>query len=161
MSNSLRSLRSRSSLPNHLPSNVRRFCIENQEGPPIRTIRRPFDFHASFRLKFRLPNSRDSGLRPVSIWTRAKCEWNHQKRRGDRQHESKTQRVRLRRNHSHQPRNQRTPDPCRTEKQRRQPRRVVLENCGQPGDRKSTRLNSSHSSISYAVFCLKKKKKTQ
>src|SRR6267143_6695023 len=29
-----------------------------------------------------------------------------------------------------------------------------------PEDRKSTRLNSSHSSISYAVFCLKKKKKT-
>src|SRR5689334_24383732 len=28
-------------------------------------------------------------------------------------------------------------------------------------DRKSTRLNSSHSSISYAVFCLKKKKKTE
>src|SRR5690242_21580412 len=27
------------------------------------------------------------------------------------------------------------------------------------GDRKSTRLNSSHMSISYAVFCLKKKKK--
>src|SRR6266480_5073961 len=27
------------------------------------------------------------------------------------------------------------------------------------GDRKSTRLNSSHRSISYAVFCLKKKKK--
>src|SRR5574337_1662855 len=27
-------------------------------------------------------------------------------------------------------------------------------------DRKSTRLNSSHHSISYAVFCLKKKKKT-
>src|SRR5438309_8522204 len=27
-------------------------------------------------------------------------------------------------------------------------------------DRKSTRLNSSHSSISYAVFCLKKKKNT-
>src|SRR5438477_7912540 len=27
-----------------------------------------------------------------------------------------------------------------------------------PGDRKSTRLNSSHMSISYAVFCLKKKK---
>src|SRR5438477_8352190 len=26
-----------------------------------------------------------------------------------------------------------------------------------PGDRKSTRLNSSHMSISYAVFCLKKK----
>src|SRR2546430_13694550 len=28
-------------------------------------------------------------------------------------------------------------------------------------DRKSTRLNSSHSQISYAVFCLKKKKKLQ
>src|SRR5690242_21583107 len=28
------------------------------------------------------------------------------------------------------------------------------------GDRKSTRLNSSHMSISYAVFCLKKKKNT-
>src|SRR2546427_11859647 len=28
-------------------------------------------------------------------------------------------------------------------------------------DRKSTRLNSSHSQISYAVFCLKKKKKTE
>src|SRR2546430_13692219 len=27
-----------------------------------------------------------------------------------------------------------------------------------PQDRKSTRLNSSHSQISYAVFCLKKKK---
>src|SRR2546427_1338607 len=38
-------------------------------------------------------------------------------------------------------------------------RRLVLE--GGPGperDRKSTRLNSSHSQISYAVFCLKKKK---
>src|SRR2546430_13181349 len=35
--------------------------------------------------------------------------------------------------------------------------------CGVPGrprDRKSTRLNSSHSQISYAVFCLKKKKQT-
>src|SRR5688572_31778237 len=29
-----------------------------------------------------------------------------------------------------------------------------------PLDRKSTRLNSSHSQISYAVFCLKKKKKS-
>src|SRR3712207_8241770 len=29
-----------------------------------------------------------------------------------------------------------------------------------PRDRKSTRLNSSHANISYAVFCLKKKKKT-
>src|SRR3712207_7820172 len=29
------------------------------------------------------------------------------------------------------------------------------------GDRKSTRLNSSHANISYAVFCLKKKKQTR
>src|SRR3712207_7996475 len=29
---------------------------------------------------------------------------------------------------------------------------------GEPLDRKSTRLNSSHANISYAVFCLKKKK---
>src|SRR3712207_9008805 len=29
---------------------------------------------------------------------------------------------------------------------------------GPGGDRKSTRLNSSHANISYAVFCLKKKK---
>src|SRR3712207_7337890 len=32
---------------------------------------------------------------------------------------------------------------------------------GGVGDRKSTRLNSSHANISYAVFCLKKKKKYQ
>src|SRR5258707_8345511 len=30
---------------------------------------------------------------------------------------------------------------------------------GRQADRKSTRLNSSHANISYAVFCLKKKKK--
>src|SRR5205085_2695353 len=36
----------------------------------------------------------------------------------------------------------------------------VAERIGRErGDRKSTRLNSSHSQISYAVFCLKKKKK--
>src|SRR5256886_4040985 len=35
-----------------------------------------------------------------------------------------------------------------------------LDGTSIPGDRKSTRLNSSHSQISYAVFCLKKKKKT-
>src|SRR2546422_7413369 len=38
------------------------------------------------------------------------------------------------------------------------PRAMKIEQ--RPGDRKSTRLNSSHGYISYAVFCLKKKKKT-
>src|SRR2546430_9866896 len=33
--------------------------------------------------------------------------------------------------------------------------------CSTMRDRKSTRLNSSHSQISYAVFCLKKKKKSR
>src|SRR2546430_3980949 len=39
--------------------------------------------------------------------------------------------------------------------------RVVarIPDSGKKLDRKSTRLNSSHSQISYAVFCLKKKKK--
>src|SRR5690348_17987754 len=38
--------------------------------------------------------------------------------------------------------------------------KLLSEEKKQPGtiDRKSTRLNSSHPSISYAVFCLKKKK---
>src|SRR6201987_6359842 len=35
---------------------------------------------------------------------------------------------------------------------------VEERNSGDGGDRKSTRLNSSHQIISYAVFCLKKKK---
>src|SRR5688572_31228116 len=38
---------------------------------------------------------------------------------------------------------------------------VALGAAGFLLDRKSTRLNSSHSQISYAVFCLKKKKKTK
>src|SRR5687768_18291842 len=41
----------------------------------------------------------------------------------------------------------------------RQRHRVLDRNL--PGDRKSTRLNSSHGYISYAVFCLKKKKKNK
>src|SRR3712207_8906501 len=49
---------------------------------------------------------------------------------------------------------------------RRLPFRVGPDGVGRPGafdqvldlDRKSTRLNSSHANISYAVFCLKKKK---
>src|SRR2546430_6965780 len=40
-----------------------------------------------------------------------------------------------------------------------QGRRGPDRSVGGAGDRKSTRLNSSHSQISYAVFCLKKKKK--
>src|SRR2546427_3440461 len=51
----------------------------------------------------------------------------------------------------------RRPPPREVERGTRGPAR-----CGDPGagprDRKSTRLNSSHSQISYAVFCLKKKK---
>src|SRR3712207_7807472 len=56
--------------------------------------------------------------------------------------------------------------------ERREARREDLPGLRQPGlrlprqeedprgpDRKSTRLNSSHANISYAVFCLKKKKK--
>src|SRR2546430_12329042 len=37
---------------------------------------------------------------------------------------------------------------------------VLAHGTRRDGDRKSTRLNSSHSQISYAVFCLKKKKIT-
>src|SRR3712207_7739717 len=36
----------------------------------------------------------------------------------------------------------------------------LLERCRKLGDRKSTRLNSSHANISYAVFCLKKKQQS-
>src|SRR5437867_6455964 len=42
--------------------------------------------------------------------------------------------------------------------QRHEPAQPVPERVGvHPQDRKSTRLNSSHRTISYAVFCLKKK----
>src|SRR5262245_64276236 len=48
----------------------------------------------------------------------------------------------------------------------RQPAAVGTGSCPMPTrlarrDRKSTRLNSSHLGISYAVFCLKKKKKNE
>src|SRR5256885_11078635 len=39
-------------------------------------------------------------------------------------------------------------------------RRGLAADIGRAGDRKSTRLNSSHLVISYAVFCLKKKNNT-
>src|SRR2546427_1370034 len=42
----------------------------------------------------------------------------------------------------------------------REERLELAVELGGQGDRKSTRLNSSHSQISYAVFCLKKKKRT-
>src|SRR2546422_5786038 len=45
--------------------------------------------------------------------------------------------------------------PCSTSTTRQPIRRTTISR-----DRKSTRLNSSHGYISYAVFCLKKKKKT-
>src|SRR5205809_5323678 len=49
-------------------------------------------------------------------------------------------------------------------RQQRKQRRVKKNSCScarEFVDRKSTRLNSSHGYISYAVFCLKKKKKTR
>src|SRR5688572_31864663 len=39
--------------------------------------------------------------------------------------------------------------------------RKIPSQTSRTADRKSTRLNSSHSQISYAVFCLKKKKKNK
>src|SRR3989442_10633056 len=58
-------------------------------------------------------------------------------------------------------------DVCSSDLEELVPRQREAEESGreQPRrrerDRKSTRLNSSHVRISYAVFCLKKKKKTQ
>src|SRR5438132_12748388 len=59
---------------------------------------------------------------------------------------------------------QRAPLPCQRrppDGQSRTPAPVLLltSTGRQEQDRKSTRLNSSHTVISYAVFCLKKKKK--
>src|SRR2546422_1088874 len=48
-------------------------------------------------------------------------------------------------------------EPCRREARDDGPEQAVL--LLEERDRKSTRLNSSHGYISYAVFCLKKKKK--
>src|SRR2546422_9669382 len=51
-------------------------------------------------------------------------------------------------------------DPRRRLDQRRRRRHPAgARSCASRIDRKSTRLNSSHGYISYAVFCLKKKKK--
>src|SRR3712207_8054822 len=40
------------------------------------------------------------------------------------------------------------------------PARFTIRTDAEAADRKSTRLNSSHANISYAVFCLKKKQET-
>src|SRR5207302_7009710 len=53
----------------------------------------------------------------------------------------------------------RSPSPPPAQRQRRGPL-AAREDRRSSTDRKSTRLNSSHVKISYAVFCLKKKKKT-
>src|SRR5688572_32500108 len=47
---------------------------------------------------------------------------------------------------------------ARLERPHRPAREHAAQRARAPQDRKSTRLNSSHSQISYAVFCLKKKK---
>src|SRR5690554_7300236 len=49
--------------------------------------------------------------------------------------------------------------PCRVPRPRAARSPVPCPDRRRSGDRKSTRLNSSHVRISYAVFCLKKKKK--
>src|SRR2546422_1322482 len=53
-----------------------------------------------------------------------------------------------------------TDGPATDDEEARRVLRIVLDARPQEGDRKSTRLNSSHGYISYAVFCLKKKKKS-
>src|SRR2546422_8471185 len=50
-------------------------------------------------------------------------------------------------------------DDCATTRISRSRQRCVARAAVRTRDRKSTRLNSSHGYISYAVFCLKKKKK--
>src|SRR2546430_7905070 len=58
----------------------------------------------------------------------------------------------------------RSPGPVRGRRGGRTVQRAVRAAAGGVApaqDRKSTRLNSSHSQISYAVFCLKKKKSTR
>src|SRR5688572_31255290 len=56
------------------------------------------------------------------------------------------------------PREQLTPADRERIKRHRDELLALVDYTGR-ADRKSTRLNSSHSQISYAVFCLKKKKK--
>src|SRR2546422_4829295 len=67
--------------------------------------------------------------------------------RGDRRIAREQMHDRVREDHEDQPRNAEE--------------HHVVEGCAPDRDRKSTRLNSSHGYISYAVFCLKKKKKKE
>src|SRR5258707_10833986 len=53
------------------------------------------------------------------------------------------------------------PERCLPRGSRQAGRRPWLQEDVHHGDRKSTRLNSSHANISYAVFCLKKKEHTE
>src|SRR2546422_1148670 len=61
------------------------------------------------------------------------------------------------RSRSQAARNRSSAKPCTSASTSPRPRQNVVRTSS--GDRKSTRLNSSHGYISYAVFCLKKKKK--
>src|SRR5437879_11666862 len=54
-----------------------------------------------------------------------------------------------------------SPGSPRRPTRRRQPAPTGSSRAGRSRDRKSTRLNSSHRCISYAVFCLKKKNKQE
>src|SRR3712207_8735315 len=72
--------------------------------------------------------------------------------------EAPHRRVLVHRRHHHAVLQRRVADPQGREQQRRR-RRWRRRVCHAASlDRKSTRLNSSHANISYAVFCLKKKK---
>src|SRR3712207_7877168 len=62
----------------------------------------------------------------------------------DRQHEARRKLLQL---------------PARVHEGRRVGHKLTAEHHLEEPDRKSTRLNSSHANISYAVFCLKKKNK--
>src|SRR3712207_7894390 len=71
--------------------------------------------------------------------------------------------LRRRRVGEHVPHRARVPHRRRDRRSARDRDRLLSRGAGvlrARQDRKSTRLNSSHANISYAVFCLKKKKKT-
>src|SRR5947209_16741168 len=93
----------------------------------------------------KIPDDRVRDFEPVNV-SRARSP----RRSGERAHENRHDIVE---------------DPsCERPREIRMPDEPIQENTPMSGflkisDRKSTRLNSSHANISYAVFCLKKKKK--